>query len=328
MARTTTRRPSTLTVVTPQPTPALERLVDDYLSACRARGLSPKTVTFSYGYPLRDVFLPWCAREGITGPAQLTSRILDRFTSELLEKGGKDGALSKTSVITYTRTVNLFLRWATTEGDVAAGVKAQQPKAPQRLVDILSRDEIQQLEDAARNERDKLIVRVLADAGLRLGELMGLRTDDLKERVRGEHYLHVTGKGQRERLVPLTPALHRRLQKYIAQYRARDARSDRIFLAMRKNANGEYEPLTGSGVNQLLATLTALVGIKKRVYPHLLRHSFATYFLQKGGSALDLARILGHSSLAMINTVYAHLTPQDAHVAMMKALLEDDDRRR
>ena len=68
------------------------------------------------------------ARESITEPGQLNNRILDRFTSELLEKGGKDGVLTKNSVITCTRTVNLFLRWATTEGDVA-GVKAQQPKA-------------------------------------------------------------------------------------------------------------------------------------------------------------------------------------------------------
>ena len=203
MARAMTRRPSSLSVVTPQPTPALERLVDDYLSTCRARGLSPKTVTFSYGYPLRDVFLAWCAREGIAEPSHLTSRILDRFTSELLEKGGKEGALSKHSVVTYTRTVNLFLRWATKEGDVATGVKAQQPKAPKRLVDILSRGEIEQLEDSARNERDKLIVRVLADAGLRLGELIALRTEDLKERVRGEYYLHIRGKGQRDRLVPV-----------------------------------------------------------------------------------------------------------------------------
>jgi integrase/recombinase XerD len=302
--------------------------VDDYLSSCRGRGLSPKTVTFSYGYPLRDVFLPWCAREGVTDPGQLSSRILDRFTSELLEKGGKDGALSKNSVITYARTVNLFLRWATAEGEVAQGVKAQQPKAPKLLVDILSRDEIDQLEDAARNERDKLIVRILADAGLRLGELIGLRTDDLTERVRGPYFLHITGKGQRDRLVPVESDLYRRLQKFIAHYRPRDAGTDRIFLAMRKSAAGEYEALTGSGVNQLLTTLTALVGIKKRVYPHLLRHSFGTWMLQSGTNPIQVAEMMGHSSLAMIMTVYAHLTPQDAHVAMMKALLEDDDRRR
>jgi len=56
--------------------PALEQLLDDYLAACRAKGLSPKTVKLAYGYPLRGVFLPWCARTGIAQPSQLTTRLL------------------------------------------------------------------------------------------------------------------------------------------------------------------------------------------------------------------------------------------------------------
>ncbi len=325
MARST--RPASLSVVAPQPMSALERLVDDYLSACRARGLSPKTVKFAYRTTLQNVFLPWCAREGITEPGQLTSRILDRFTSELLEKGGEQGPLSKFSVLTYTRTVNQFLRWLHREGD-GPQVAAQQPRVPKRLVDVLSREEIDHLEDAARNERDKLLLRMLADTGMRLGELTGLRTADLVERVRGHHFLHVTGKGQRDREVPVTPDLYRRLQKYIAKYRPRDARSDELFLASRRH-NGDYEPLTGSGVNQLIATLTELAGIRKRVYPHLLRHSFATWQLQEGTNPVQLAQIMGHSSLAMITSVYSHLGPQDAYAAMMRVLLgKDDDKRR
>jgi integrase len=60
----------------------------------------------------------------------------------------------------------------------------------------------------------------------------------------------------------------------------------------------------------------------------VLHHSFGTYCLQRGMNPIQVAEIMGHSSLAMITHVYAHLTPQDAHVAMMKALLQDDDKRR
>jgi integrase len=67
-----------------------------------------------------------------------------------------------------------------------------------------------------------------------------------------EHYLHVTGKGQRDRLVPITPALFRRLNNYTSKYRAKDADTDRIFLAQRRSRSGDYDPLTGSGVNKRL----------------------------------------------------------------------------
>ncbi|HET9849877.1 MAG TPA: tyrosine-type recombinase/integrase [Candidatus Dormibacteraeota bacterium] len=127
--------------------------------------------------------------------------------------------------------------------------------------------------------------------------------------------------------MPLTQALDRRLQKYITQSRRRDARSPYIFLALRKH-DDDYEPLTRSGVHQLITTLTAQAGINKRVYPHLLRHSYATWALQQGIGPLQLAQILGHSSLAMIFNVYAHLSPQDAHAAAMSVfLVKDDDRR-
>ena len=144
----------------------LERLVEEYLAACRARGLAIRTVREAYGYPLHEVFLPFCAQEGIEEPGQVTARVLDRLTTRLLDNGGKRGALSKFTVASYVRSINAFLSWARREGEVAEGVKAQAPKLPRRLLDVLSREEIGGLEDAAKTERHK----VLADAGLRVTE--------------------------------------------------------------------------------------------------------------------------------------------------------------
>jgi hypothetical protein len=61
-----------------RPPGAIDRLVEDYLAWCRARGLSPKTINDGYGYPLRGVFLPFCDREGIATADQLSNRVLDR----------------------------------------------------------------------------------------------------------------------------------------------------------------------------------------------------------------------------------------------------------
>ena len=72
---------------------ALDRLVDEYLAACRARARAIRTVREAYRYPLHEVFLPSCAQEGIEEPGQVTARVLDRLTTRLLDDGGRGGAV-------------------------------------------------------------------------------------------------------------------------------------------------------------------------------------------------------------------------------------------
>ena len=108
---------------------ALDRLIDDYLASCRARGLSSKTVKFVYAYTLRSVFTPFCQREGITEPSQVTRRVMDRFTTELLDGTGRARPLARTTVHSYGRGVNSFLRWAASEGEIKPDVKAQLQRA-------------------------------------------------------------------------------------------------------------------------------------------------------------------------------------------------------
>jgi site-specific recombinase XerD len=71
-------------------------------------------------------------------------------------------------------------------------------------------------------------------------------------------------------------------------------------------------------VEQLIQTLSEAAGIRKRVYPHLLRHSYATWALTRGMNPIMLAHILGHTSLPMIQNIYSHLTPTDAYQAMSR----------
>lgn len=312
-----------LTLVEPAAPSALQVLVDDYLAHCRARGLAPNTVNQAYRYPLVGVLLPFCAREGITEISQLNSRAFDRLSAGLLESGGAKGRpLARHSVHAYTRAINHFLNWARREGEKVEA-RAELPRLPKRLVEVVSREEVQRMEDAARSERDKLIVRLLADAGLRVGELLALRSSDLVERG-GNHYLHLRGKGAKDRLVPI-PRLYRRLRVYVERGRPRDAISTRIFLSHRRGQDGDYAPLTTSGVDQMLRNLAVMAGVQKRVYPHLMRHSFATWQLTRGMNPVQLAQILGHASLSMIQDVYARLAPTDAYEAMLKTLREDED---
>lgn len=314
-----------LTVVSPHSPSPLARLVDDYLMACRARGLAKSTITGSYGYPLRGVFLPWCDAEGLTELSQLTGRTMDAFSVHLLEGGGKDGrSLEKTTVHAYVRALRGFLHWCEEEGEGKVRPPAL-PTLPRRVLDILDRDEIDRLEAGAQSERDRLIIRILGDCGLRSEELCSLRPESVIRRDR-QAYLSVKGKGERDRLVPLPPALLRRVERYIRHSRPADAVSPQLFLGLRRGRSGDYEPLTPSGVLQLVERAAHRAGIEKRVYTHLLRHSFITNALRSGMSPLLVAKIVGHSSLRMIERVYSHLTTDDTYDAMVAMMSREGGR--
>ncbi|HVD02205.1 MAG TPA: tyrosine-type recombinase/integrase [Candidatus Dormibacteraeota bacterium] len=276
----------------------------------------------AYGYPLRAVFLPWCADHSITEASQLTGRVLDQFVGDLLEHGGKRGPLSKHTAWSYAKAAKGLVAWARGEGEKIEG-DVTVPKLPKKLVEVLSREEIQQLEDAATSERDGLIIRLLADTGIRVGELVQLRLRDVAERDR-DPFLKIRGKGDRERLVPVSPALYRRLTRYAERQRPKDTNSERLFLSRRRSrTTGDYDALTESGVQQLVRDLDERAGIQKRVHPHVFRHSAATHMLRRGMNPLLVTQVLGHTSLAMIQQVYAHLTPTDAHQALMAALRQE-----
>jgi integrase/recombinase XerD len=250
--------------------------------------------------------------------AQLDRRTVDRFTTKLLtHRTASDQPLSRDSVCTYIRPVRLMLNWAGREGE-AVTAKPQLPRRERRIRDVLSRDEVDQLERAASTERDQLIIRMFADCGLRLEELTRLQATDI---VRGGRQAHLKVLGKRDRLrdVPLPPPLLRRLDSLIR--RRPDQRSaDSIFLSHRLTPYGEYEPLTSGGVYQVVKDAVAKAKITKRVYPHLLRHSWMTEMLRRGMNPVQLSIIAG-ASPEVIAACYTHLTKDDAYEAMMRALM-------
>jgi integrase/recombinase XerD len=193
---------------------------------------------------------------------------------------------------------------------------------------VLTREEIQRIEDAGAIDRDRLIVRVLADTGIRVGELRRLRVTDLVSQGR-ERYLRVRGKGDREarakeRLVPITPGLHMRLDRFGRRGRP-ECGTDLLFVTLVRGRSGDYEPISERSIQQLVGLLGRKAGVGKAVHPHLFRHSLATNLLRRNVNPVQVRDILGHSSLAMIDRVYSHLAPSDAHQALMEALRADDD---
>ncbi|MEP7104900.1 MAG: tyrosine-type recombinase/integrase [Chloroflexota bacterium] len=296
------------------PTAAMAQSVEDYLLACRSRGVKPSTIRDAYGYPLRSVFLPWCEQAGVASPAAVDARTLERFASELRERRQRDGRpLSENTVWTYLKSTNQYLAWAAgeVEGGTAARVKLRKP--PGRKVDVLERDQIKALERAALTERDKVIIRLLADTGLRPGELASIHGGDLRRSGR-RHYVRVRGKtGERE--VGVTTEMYGRLRGIS---RGED---DPVFVGLRKDRRtGEREPLTVNGVRQMIRDLALDAGVRTNVTPYTFRHSACRWMLLSGMATVEVAAILGHGSEAMIRDHYANIGREDSHDKLMSLL--------
>jgi integrase/recombinase XerD len=291
--------------------------VAEYLAAkqrlMRKGELSPATISqaqFALG-----VFMPWADEAGIHEPEQVTAEAMERFEDYLRAKPKRNSKpLSKETIRTYIRAARQFLKWA----KAPMGDYKPPQKPSRRLLEVLSRQEIETLEKAALDERDRLIVRVLADTGIRVSELLGLRSTDLRENTHDRRYsMRVIGKGDKEREVPVPPLTFKRLKHYAEHGGPKDC--EFIFCGKRRRHNGQVEPLTQSGVDQLVRNLATRAGMR-HVYPHLLRHSYATHMLSKNMNPVLLQKILGHSSLAMISQTYSHLVISDTYDAMIDAL--------
>src|SRR5581483_11296621 len=202
--------------------------------------------------------------------------------------------------------------------------KAKLPALERRVLDVLSREEMQAMEEAAQSERNKLIVRLLADTGMRNAELIGLTLADLIVMGR-ERYVKVRGKTG-ERLVPLKPQVFERLRRFADRGRPSGVQSQSLFVGARRapSRGGGIEQLTTSGLQQIIRGIAAVAGIERRVHPHLFRHSFITWQIKKGTHPIVIKKWVGHSpGSTIIDRVYAHVVESDTYDTMLRSLADD-----
>jgi site-specific recombinase XerD len=280
--------------------PQINTAIQGYLDACRARNLAPRSVE-AYRYALTRVFLPWCREQELERMGDLDQGAFDAFSQHVLGKAGRGVVTAHT----YLKAVRAFRSWAEAERIRVRG----RPRLPRinrrRVVQILTREEINRLERVAPTERDKLIVRVLADTGIRIGELVRLRPEDLLQLER-QWYLRIDGKGGHERLVPV-PRLWRRLRAFID---ARPEPCDHAIFLLLKRKNGVYRALTRMAVYQVLRSLAIRANITKRMYPHLFRHSLISHLRSRGYNDAQIRIALGNFTHL---DIYTHLDSKDAY---------------
>jgi integrase/recombinase XerD len=180
------------------------------------------------------------------------------------------------------------------------------PKLGSKLPEILSTDEIdamiRQIDlSKAEGERNKAIVETLYGCGLRVSELINLKLSNL---YMDEGFIRVTGKGDKERLVPIGSQALKQIRIYVNQSRVhlniQNGYEDYVFL----NRRGKV--LTRNMVFIIVKDLAVRAGIHKNISPHTFRHSFATHLVEGGANLRAVQEMLGHESI-ITTEIYTHL---------------------
>jgi integrase/recombinase XerD len=270
--------------------------VEGFLSLLAARR-APKTVE-AYRRDLTQ-FADFVG----SSPAAAVTDDLERYVAQLRADGLAPATVARR--IAALRSFYRHLLLLGTRDDNPAAELAP-PRRQRKLPRTLSPGEAERLIEAAagttpRALRDSAIVELLYGAGLRVSELTALHRGsvDLDARL-----VRCTGKGGKERIVPIGRQATEALRRYQARGRTYLDRRHRPELFL--NAKGG--PLTRAGVFLILRKIAAKAGLEpERVHPHLLRHSFATHLLEGGADLRSVQEMLGHADLATTE-LYTHVS--------------------
>lgn len=236
-------------------------------------------------------------------PEQITIEHLKNFVASLYDFGLS--ARSQARVISGIKSFFLFL---VLEGviDKSPASQLDMPKIGRKLPEFLSLEEVDKMLaaiDLSKDEghRNKAILETLYSCGLRVSELVNLKFEDL---FFDEGFIRVIGKGNKQRLVPVSKAVKKEIDLYMEAKRDHQTpkkdNESYVFL------NRRGAKLTREMIFTIVKNTAIEAGIKKTVSPHTFRHSFATHLLERGANLRAIQEMLGHESITTTE-IYTHL---------------------
>lgn len=270
---------------------------DQFLRAKRREGLSPRTLE---GY--RKTLTKFLAETEAAATDDLDRQAIERWIDDRMDDGMKPVTLAH-----YCREVKVWCRWLHEEGlagvNAFAGVKMR--KVTPDLHTLISEASFEKMLAAcpkatAGGRRDRAILCFLYDTGVRVGELVTLKAEDV-DLDAGQ--AKVRGKGAKERIVFFGDETALALQRYRMRLETR-VRPEMFFVT------DTWQPMRPNTVNLLLARVAGRSGVGKPFNPHAFRHTFATNYLRAGGDLHSLQRLLGHADLQIV-TRYLSLVTED-----------------
>lgn len=276
--------------------------VDAHLNHLRVeRGLSDNTV-MSYRRDLR-LFCQWLELEGLS-VGTVGTRELGRFLGQQSRRG-----VSVKTHARYRSSIRGLYRYLLREGVVRDNPadRVVGPRAARDLPEVLSVAQVGQLltgvdEHPVRALRDGAMVSLMYAAGLRASETVGLLVSDVS--FEGAN-VRVRGKGSRTRLVPLHPVAADRIEQWLLRGRPQWVRGPVNALFISHRGHG----MTRQALWHMLRRNARGAGLSARVFPHRLRHSFATHLLEGGADLRVLQTLLGHRDVSTTQ-IYTHVSAQ------------------
>ncbi len=281
----------------------LETAVATFLRAQEGKNRRPATLV-AYRTDLAQ-FVAWLRETNgvIDTPAEVTKLDITEYLGHLAKRqlSGVTRARKMASLREFFRYLESI---AILQHSPIAGLDT--PKKEKHGRNYLSSEEFNRLLAAAGgNPRDYAILQVFLQTGVRVSELCALTLEDID--LTGRTLRVREGKGQADRTIELEKKGIQALKSYLRQ------RADTLSLVLFLNYTGE--PLSERGVQKMLAKYLAQAGITKKISPHALRHTFASYKAARGISAFQLKEWLGHSRHDT-TSIYVHLVRQNAKKAM------------
>ena len=281
---------------------AVERFLDQFLHYLIVeKGLSKNTIE-AYGHGLNR-FLNSLKRKGIHEIQKVNKFDVRGFLLALRRQG-----LSTKSIVRNLVAIRTFFRFLIQEGILEANPVEEMefPKVAKVLPEILALKEVEQLLEQSDLRtplgiRDRAMLEVLYATGMRVSELVQLPINQVN--LEGGYVL-VYGKGSKERVVPLGRESIKWINLYLEKAREKLTRGKEIhFLFANRSGRGMSRQCFWHN----LKALGQKAGIRKRITPHLLRHSFATHLLERGADLRSVQMMLGHADISTTQ-IYTHVT--------------------
>lgn len=265
-----------------------------------ARGLS-KNTREAYGNDLRD-FSRFLAQRSIHDLSEVQRKDIGDFLGEERRAGFADTTRARRLV-----AIKVFFSWLTEERELDRNPAEtlSRPHLWDHLPDTLTEDQVARLLEAADGTtplsiRNRAMLELLYACGLRASELVSLEREDVHL---DEAFLRCTGKGQKQRVVPIGSTAVRSLRAYLAESRPaldKGKRSPALFLSNRGLA------MSRKTLWKIVSDTAAKAGLLGQVHPHTLRHCFATHLLDHGANIRAIQEMLGHADISTTQ-IYTHV---------------------
>jgi integrase/recombinase XerC len=277
----------------------VESAVKDFLSYLDLQKRFSPLTSRSYATDLRQFFTFADAEFHNYTPGTISYQQIRSYIAYLMDEG-----LSAVTVNRKLSALKSFYKYLHRKGEIAnnPAARVQGPKTPKRLPTVIDEEKLDSVfsrlkfEEGFEGLRDRLIIDILYQTGIRRAELIGLKEQDVDV---SSCQMKVLGKRNKERIIPFSQQLSRNLQEYL-KVKQEDALSHQSLLVTSKG-----KPLSPTIVNRIVNAILSQVTTNRKRSPHVLRHSFATHLLDHGADINAVKELLGHANLSATQ-VYTH----------------------